>query len=500
MADEVQYPVHDPVHKRIWLTKPELQVVDTGAFQRLRRVSQLGLADYVFPGATRSRFSHSLGALHVMGELLRAQKGALAEHLGNAAGIDWRALRFAALLHDIGHLPFSHPTELVYDEAAFDLEPWRSNWLLDRAALIPQSVGQAAHETVAQDILHDATSDVRRVLDLHLSAGTISMIGQLIRGRATQSAVATALVSSDLDADRLDFVMRDSDSAGFVYGNVDLDYLLENVEVASSDGIDVLGINARHGVGALEHYLFARSFIYSQLVNHKAVAAAELLLRATLLKTLDETAAFAQPILPANGDDVREWFRAHQYHRLTDGYVLSRLGTEVFENGSASAELCDLLERLLKRRLPKLAHSQIALRKERDPRPQSMDDLGKLVLTKSDKEDLAEEASRHGSETVEPGDFCLLERPEKIMRAYEPAEQQGELFTAPRGPMVIKENPDGTREAEPLSHQEESLLRPLEGYVRDVQYVFVFESRDVPFKRKPKTQQLRAALAARGFS
>lgn len=107
----LEFPVHDPVHKRIWLTELELKVIDTPEFQRLRRVSQLGLADYVFPAATRTRFSHSLGVVYVMGELLRAQKAALADHLA-VSGVDWRVLRLAALLHDIGHLPFSHPAEM----------------------------------------------------------------------------------------------------------------------------------------------------------------------------------------------------------------------------------------------------------------------------------------------------------------------------------------------------------------------------------------------------
>src|SRR5438445_420222 len=81
MLAAVEYPVQDPVHERVWVTPSELAIIDTPTFQRLRRVSQLGLADYVFPGATRTRFSHSIGALYVMGELLKARSAVLAKHL-----------------------------------------------------------------------------------------------------------------------------------------------------------------------------------------------------------------------------------------------------------------------------------------------------------------------------------------------------------------------------------------------------------------------------------
>jgi len=499
MADEAIYPVHDPVHRRIWLTKAELEVVDTSTFQRLRRVSQLGLADYVFPGATRTRFSHSVGALHVMGELLRVQKGKLSEHLANAAGIEWRALRFAALLHDIGHLPFSHPTEVAYEQAQLTVPASGSDDLLDRAAAFPQSVAKS-HEAVATDMLADTDSEIYEVLAQHLPHGTISMIGQLIRGRATRSAVASALVSSDLDADRLDYVMRDADSAGFVYGLIDLDYLLENVEVAPTEkGVDVLATNARHGTGALEHYLLARSFVYSQLVNHKTVAAAELLFRATLIQTLREAGSIAAPILPANDAEVREWFAERRFHRLTDGYVLASLGYAAFETGGgASPHLRDLVRRLVKRRLPKLALAQAALRGASDPRPSSMDELQILILEKSRKEELAEKATNLGPETVLPEHFCLVERDEKVLDEFKEPQREGSSVSAARGAMVVVEK-DAGRVAVPLATRDDSLLAPLEGHVRDLQFVFVLEDVEQSAKAKPRTEQLRKALADEGF-
>jgi HD superfamily phosphohydrolase len=499
MADEAIYPIHDPVHRRIWLTKAELELVDTATFQRLRRVSQLGLADYVFPGATRTRFSHSLGALHIMGELLSVQKGKLAEHLANAADIDWRAMRLAALLHDIGHLPFSHPTEVAYEQ--LKREPVRgfADDLLDRAAAFPQSVTKS-HEAVATEMLADSESEIYHVLATHLPHATISMIGQLIRGRATRSAVASALVSSDLDADRLDYVMRDADSAGFVYGLIDLDYLLENVEVApTAGGIDVLATNARHGTGALEHYLLARSFVYSQLVNHKTVAAAELLLRATLIQTLREAHSYKWPILPVDSDEVKKWFSERRFHRLTDGYVLSSLGFAAYETGGGASEtLRELVQRLLRRRLPKVAYVHAALRGANEQRPAQMDALQRLVATTGGKAELAQKASALGPVTVSPTEFCLVQRDEKILDQYREPEHQDGVIAAATGAMVAVDTDTGP-EAVPLASRADSLLAPLEGHVRDLQFVFVLEDLDLPSKAKPRTEQLKKALADEGF-
>jgi HD superfamily phosphohydrolase len=498
IADEAVFPVQDPVHRRIWLTRAELEVVDTASFQRLRRVSQLGLADFVFPGATRTRFSHSLGATHVMSQLLTAQKGLLAEHLKNSAGMNWQALRFAALLHDVGHLPFSHPTEVAYGQATMALQASQADGLFDRAALFPQSHAKT-HEMLSQEILEDTSGEIRKTLEKHLPGETISMITQLILGRATRSAVATALVSSDLDADRLDYVMRDAHSAGFVYGLIDLEYLLENVEVASTEQkVDVLATNSRHGMGALEHYLLARSFVYSQLVNHKTVAAAELLLRATLIQALEEQTSFGDKVLPADFDEVRDVFSTGQLHRLTDGFVLAALGRIAFETGEASRQLSELIRRLYARRLPKLALAQIALRAPGDGLPAHMVKLQTLIRTKASKQELADEADALGPATVLPEHFCLVTRDERILDKFAPPSATGSDVSAPRGAMVAVDGRVG-REAVPLATRDDSLLAPIEGYVREIQYVFVLEDLSGMPKEKPRKDQLAAALAAHGF-
>jgi HD superfamily phosphohydrolase len=494
--DALAHAIHDPVHKRIWVTRPELEIIDSPVFQRLRRVSQLGFADYVFPGATRTRFSHSLGALYVMGELLKAQKAKLASHLNREFQISWQAMRFAALLHDVGHLPFSHPTEFAYDRIRSPLNEKVPHELIDRASSFPDR--GSTHERVAAEIIEDTEGDIYRIIKGELDVDTISMITTLIQGHATLSAVAAALVSSDLDADRLDYIMRDSDSAGFVFGLIDLDYLIENVEIGQSEGIDALAINARHGVGAFEHYLLARTFIYSQLVNHKAIAGAELLLRMVLLKAVEETKAFSAPTLPADEDEVVTWFRERRFHRLTDGHVLSRLSQECYEpNGKASPQLRELVTRLLERRLPKVAYSRIELAITDDDAT-SAPGIAELFATEGAKRELADKASAKGI-PLGVSDFSFMKRDEALVKEFAKAERiDAEAIEPPKGALVT--DPPTRPEVWPLDAERGSLLHPLKGYERQVYYVFVFEDVAAPYRSKLRTKALTDALADGGFA
>jgi uncharacterized protein len=506
MVDEVKYPIHDPVHKRVWLTPAELQIVDTPAFQRLRRVSQLGLADLVFPGATRTRFSHSLGALYVMGELLKADKGEIANHL-RSWGIDWRALRFAALLHDIGHLPFSHPMERAYQQieyeqsAVFTISDLPAG-LIDRAAGIAstESSGShtrtsASHEALAQFVLdHD---DAVRAPLMAISAEMPTLVGQLIRGQPTLTAVATALISSDLDADRLDFVLRDSDSSGLIYGLVDLDYLIENVKIAYANGLPVFAIDGAHGIGPLEHYLLARSFVYSQLVHHKTVAAAELLLRAVLL------GAAQLEVLPPKAEELAASFERQEFHKLTDGYVFSVLG-EAAASGrhpvtgaELPPEFLRLTRALLSRQLPKVAWSEVLLVRPEHAPKRSV--LREHFLSLPKKEHLAQAATAKGNGVqVTADDLAFLEREEDIVKAYAAPEREGSNIKPPDGALVAHgTGPKPT--ASPLTDEASSFLAPVAGLKRIYRYVFVLEDSNVGFKTKPKADAVTAALSSLGL-
>jgi HD superfamily phosphohydrolase len=255
--------ISDPIHGVIPLTDVEVALVKTRAFQRLRNIKQLGLAHYVFPGADYSRFSHSLGACHVMGKIMKALQ---AQHPKKFDDQRVQQYKIAALLHDIGHYPFSHATEYALKEAS-------------SGSLLKGSSGD-----IERSIMHDSVSglvlsedaEIRSVLsDAAISAKDVEDTFR----RQRPSELLSNLISSDLDADRIDYLLRTAHFAGLPYGSVDVDYLLTQVRL-DSDGKVCLASKA---LRAAEHLLLCRYFDYKQVTYHKAVVGFEWLLRRSII-------------------------------------------------------------------------------------------------------------------------------------------------------------------------------------------------------------------------
>jgi HD superfamily phosphohydrolase len=233
--------VRDPLWDNIRLDRPVVALVDSPAVQRLRYVRQLGHAFLVYPGATHSRFEHALGTYHLARSALTAL-----EERGELDGIaeeERSAVAFAALLHDIGHYPFSHALE----EAGF----------LDH-----ESLGEAK-------LRHGALGDTLRALG---GETLITRIGDLIRGRSTSPLAG--LISGSLDLDKIDYLSRDARMCGVPYGTVDVSRLLAAIAlVDTGDGTRAAGVHEK-GVSALESLLFAKYQMYRNVYWHHAVRSA----------------------------------------------------------------------------------------------------------------------------------------------------------------------------------------------------------------------------------
>ncbi|MFM7423685.1 MAG: HD domain-containing protein [Elainella sp.] len=240
---------HDPLHGAIALDGDDpveallIRLIDTPAFQRLRRIRQLGPASLTFHGAEASRFTHSLGVMAVARrafDQLEAHHPQLLPHRA--------AVLCGALLHDIGHGPFSHTCEEIF---GCEHEHWTGRILQE-------------HEPI------------RRLLeqyDLHL----LAEIQQIYRKQHPVACV-WQLVSSQLDCDRIDYLMRDSYSTGISYGRLDLDRIL--LALRFDPATQQLAV-ARKGLAAIEHYLIVRYFMYAQVYNHpKNIAATWVLFHA----------------------------------------------------------------------------------------------------------------------------------------------------------------------------------------------------------------------------
>jgi HD superfamily phosphohydrolase len=279
-------PVHDPVHGRVWLTRLEIDLINTPEFQRLRSIGQLTPVDLVFPGATHNRFAHSIGAAHVMGMILRQKP--MQEYFSDGREEYVRLLRLAALLHDVGHLPFSHVGEMAWnaadDDHAFAYVDSPTTTVFDAAAAAKAT--PALHEELS--VLLIEHSRLTGLIDSAVApldnVPASSVVAQIVAGRDTDPVVRN-LLSSDLDCDRLDYLLRDSLTAGLVYGNIDLSYLIGNLLVArDEDDQPLLAIEHKHGLLAGEHFLLARYYHYAQFVSHKTVASAEVALVAGILE------------------------------------------------------------------------------------------------------------------------------------------------------------------------------------------------------------------------
>jgi HD superfamily phosphohydrolase len=249
-------PVHNIIRLRTDTDEGRLMVrlIDSFECQRLRRIKQLGLALFTYQGAEHSRFAHSLGALHLMTRVLDrlSEKYRISDEARAAA-------RAAALLHDIGHGPFSHVMEKVLH---FHHEEWTR-----RAVL--------SEETEVGQVLRDYSPELPRA------------VASIIEG-TFQPAFLAQLVSSQLDVDRMDYLLRDSLMTGAKYGNYDLEWIINAIEV--DEEADRIYVSAR-GLYAVEEYLQARYYMFRQVYFHRALRSAEAVLRSTLRRALELIAA-----------------------------------------------------------------------------------------------------------------------------------------------------------------------------------------------------------------
>lgn len=281
-ARRIRDPIHDLVvfEEQDELDQLAWRLLETPEFQRLRRIKQLGLSEFVYPGATHSRFSHSVGVFHLARRLLRLIESQITA--GRAPGvIDPQRAKvavLAALLHDLGHGPFSHAFE-------------------GAQRLIAEKRGgkPKRHEVWTAEIITHSDGRVFRILEKE-EPGLANEIAELIQAE-TPRDMYHAIVSSSFDADRLDYVQRDRYMTGTGSAAIDLTWLLDNVEVAdidvspSGEGAEpiythsfCLSYRARE---AAEDFLLARYRLYSTVYFHRVTRGLEQMLSALFRSIAD---------------------------------------------------------------------------------------------------------------------------------------------------------------------------------------------------------------------
>lgn len=255
--------IRDPVHNVIQFDKVKekllLDLIDTREFQRLRHIKQLGLSAFTYPGAEHTRFAHSLGVTHLMKRFieklcsLRDKK--YEKHIEELKNYRLLALA-AALLHDIGHGPFSHALERT---TGIKHERW----------------------TIA---IIEGDTEVNKVLKDHgLNPREVSDVIQ----RTHKSTAVVKLLSSQLDADRIDYLLRDSKMTGAGYGSFDLEWLINVLTLGEVNGVVEVGLDKEKGLSIAEDFVMARYYMYLNVYFHKTTRSAELLIDKIFNKALE---------------------------------------------------------------------------------------------------------------------------------------------------------------------------------------------------------------------
>ncbi len=313
-----EYIFRDPVHGNISVTDPTVfALIQSATFQRLRRIRQLGTSFISYPGAEHTRFAHSLGVYHLMSRVL--------EHLTGRGIVqmdpeDKVMACCAALLHDIGHGPFSH--------------------------LFEKLTG-TRHERWVERIISSPESDIHQLL-VSRNPAWPSRITSIIMGTWDGPPFVKELISSQLDVDRMDYLLRDSRMCGVTYGQFDLDRLIQTLTVV--DGHVAL---TDKGIHSAEEFLLARYFMYWNVYFHKATRSIETILEQLLQRAIDLLRSGRQdalgylppalePLLTGRPMTLAEYIRLDE----TDVLYAIKCWT-----ASPDPVLADLSDRFINRRL-----------------------------------------------------------------------------------------------------------------------------------------------------
>jgi uncharacterized protein len=290
-------PVHRYIHVRyklIW------DLIDTPEFQRLRRIRQLGTSMFTFHGAEHSRFNHSLGVYEIMRRIV--------EKFGMLSKEEELLCLCSALLHDIGHGPFSHSFEKVFKT---DHEEWTRKIL----------EGDTAIRHVLEEVSPDFPLKVSEVI-----------------GKTYPNKMIVSLISSQIDADRMDYLLRDAYYTGVNYGNFDMERILRLMLP-----VDDQVVIKSSGMHAVEDYIVSRYQMYWQVYFHPVTRSAEVILRKIFERAKDlyednySFRVFPEPLVPFFKDHA---IKLRQYLELDEPAVLYYIHEWSKEKDSILSDLC----------------------------------------------------------------------------------------------------------------------------------------------------------------
>lgn len=286
----------DDVHGLIPITAIEKEIINTRLFRRLQDIKQLSLTHWVFPGSEHTRYSHSLGVMHLIDKMALAL---------NFSDEDRQIARLAGLLHDVGHYPLSHVGEHAYSKEILTYTQMKNmfdNTIDSMYKSIQEKVKKISKNKVQIDFLtfntnkfhHEKVSskiatenkDIQEIIKKYLNDPNFVIkkdimelnneINQMINGYVDKDTndwlcVKIQLLHSEFDADRLDYLLRDSKSSGTSYGTVDIDYLISNLKIGKFCDRSIVGI-AKRAINAADQFMINRFFSYTNVIFNDKVS------------------------------------------------------------------------------------------------------------------------------------------------------------------------------------------------------------------------------------
>lgn len=274
--------IRDPIHGSIYFSDPEVAILESVEYQRLRAIKQLGFAEFSFPGATHNRFLHSVGVSHVASQIFDQIFRAYPFTKPAVKNRYRQIVRLASLLHDIGHGPLSHTTEQVmpivsdlqidlYKQQGFDQKRRANHEDYTIKFILDSSIGK---------IISAQFNDIEPIHVVALIDRGVKLSDNVfVDGGIDFRPVLSQIVSSELDADRMDYLERDSYFCGINYGKIDRDWLIQNLTFHVEQGKAYYALN-RRALYAFDDFLISRHHMHLMVYfHHKSIIFEEMLNR-----------------------------------------------------------------------------------------------------------------------------------------------------------------------------------------------------------------------------
>ncbi len=302
--------IRDPIHGTIRLSFSELAIVDHPVFQRLRGIKQLGFTDQAFPGATHTRYAHSIGAMEVATRMFDAafpvEKGLLpAEDRARLRQL----LRLSLLLHDLGHPPGSHASERAMPaRRTLELSCFTEAEQDERASHEDYTLKLLLDSSLTQSIVSGFSEQGILPEDIaHLISGRFpARSSTCVVGDIDYFPLLTQMVSGEMDADRMDYLQRDSFYTGVSYGKFDMSWLLENLGFHVVDGRAYMALTNR-AVFAFEDFLLSRYHMFVSVYYHYISVGLETMLAKFYQQSPEDFAIPSDSESYALTDDIALW-------------------------------------------------------------------------------------------------------------------------------------------------------------------------------------------------